>query len=52
MILTHCWQRPGWPALPPHFETEGKLPWAHAKVAGNPSGSRASTIFRRRLHAI
>jgi PAS domain S-box-containing protein len=37
MILTHCWQRPGWPALPPHFETEGKLPWAHAKVAGGES---------------
>ena len=33
MILTHCWQRPGWPALPPRFETEGELPWAHAKVA-------------------
>jgi PAS domain S-box-containing protein len=37
MILTHCWQRPGWPALPPAFETEGKLPWAHAKVAGGES---------------
>ena len=37
MILTHCWQRPGWPALPPHFETEGKLPWAHAKVARGES---------------
>ena len=37
MILTHCWQRPGWPALPPRFETEGKLPWAHAKVARGES---------------
>jgi PAS domain S-box-containing protein len=37
MILTHCWQRPGWPALPPSFQTEGKLPWAHAKVARGES---------------
>ena len=37
MILTHCWQRPGWPALPPRFETEGKLPWAYAKVARGES---------------
>ena len=37
MILTHCWQRPGWPALPPRFQTEGKLPWAHAKVARGES---------------
>ena len=37
MILTQCWQRPGWPALPPRFETEGKLPWAHAKVARGES---------------
>jgi PAS domain S-box-containing protein len=37
MILTHCWQRPGWPPLLPRFEAEGKLPWAHAKVArGEP----------------
>ena len=35
--LTHCWQRPGWPPLPPRFETEGKLPWAHAKVARGES---------------
>jgi PAS domain S-box-containing protein len=32
MVLTHCWQRPGWPPLPPGFPTEGKLPWAHATV--------------------
>ena len=37
MVLTHCWQRPGWPPLPPRFETEGKLPWAHAKVARGES---------------
>ena len=37
MVLTHCWQRPGWPPLPPRFETEGKLPWAYAKVSrGEP----------------
>ena len=37
MVLTHCWHRPGWPRLPPRFETEGKLPWAHAKVARGES---------------
>jgi PAS domain S-box-containing protein len=37
MILTHYWQRPGWPALPARFQTEGELPWAHAKVAGGES---------------
>ena len=37
MVLTHCWQRPGWPPLPPRFETEGKLPWAHAKVSRGES---------------
>ncbi len=37
MVLTHCWQRPGWPPLPPRFEMEGKLPWAHAKVSRGES---------------
>ncbi|HEY5705320.1 MAG TPA: ATP-binding protein [Terrimicrobiaceae bacterium] len=37
MILTHCWQRPGWPPLTARFEREGNLPWAHAKVARGES---------------
>jgi PAS domain S-box-containing protein len=32
MVLTHCWQRPGWPPLPLHFYTNGMLPWARARV--------------------
>jgi PAS domain S-box-containing protein len=32
MVLTHCWQRPGWEPLPPHYSTNGMLPWAQAKV--------------------
>jgi PAS domain S-box-containing protein len=32
MVLTHCWQRPGWAALPQGLSTEGNLPWTHAKV--------------------
>jgi PAS domain S-box-containing protein len=32
MVLTHCWQRPGWPPLPPGFSTEGKLPWVHSRL--------------------
>lgn len=37
MKLTHFWQRPGWPPLPPGFSTEGHLPWAHAKVVRGES---------------
>ena len=32
MVCTHCWQRPGWPPLPPRFATEDKLPWSQAKI--------------------
>lgn len=32
MVLTHCWQRPGWPPLPPRFSTEDNLPWAYATI--------------------
>jgi PAS domain S-box-containing protein len=32
MVLTHCWQRPGWEPLPSHYSTNGMLPWAKAKV--------------------
>jgi PAS domain S-box-containing protein len=32
MVLTHCWQRTGWPALAPRFPTDGKLPWAYGKM--------------------
>lgn len=32
MILTHCWQRPDWPPLSPHFETQSNLPWTHGKA--------------------
>ncbi len=32
MICTHCWQRPGWPPLPPRFPTDENLPWARATV--------------------
>lgn len=42
MILTHCWQRPDWPPLPPDFETQGNLPWAHGKVTRGESFSFAS----------
>ena len=37
MVLTHCWQRPGWPPLPPEFTTEGNLPWAFATMMGGES---------------
>ena len=26
MVCTHCWQRPGWPPLPPHFADRGQAP--------------------------
>jgi PAS domain S-box-containing protein len=32
MVLTHCWQRPGWPPLPMAFATEGMPPWAYATL--------------------
>lgn len=32
MVLTHCWQRPDWPPLPPRLSTDNKLPWAYAKM--------------------
>jgi PAS domain S-box-containing protein len=32
LVLTHCWQRPGWPPLPRGFSTDSRLPWAHAKL--------------------
>ncbi len=32
MVCTHCWQRPGWPPLPPRLSTEDKLPWAEATM--------------------
>lgn len=32
MVCTHSWQRPGWPPLPRHFSTAGKLPWAEEKM--------------------
>jgi signal transduction histidine kinase len=43
MVLTHCWQRPGWPPLPPQMETEGNLPWSHGKVIRGESFSFTST---------
>jgi PAS domain S-box-containing protein len=32
LVLTHCWQCPGWPPLPRGFATEGRLPWAHGML--------------------
>jgi signal transduction histidine kinase len=32
MVLTHCWQRPGWPPLPPAFPADRLLPWAFSTV--------------------
>ena len=32
MVLTHFWQRPAWPALPPRFDVQSKLPWTHSMV--------------------
>jgi PAS domain S-box-containing protein len=32
LVCTHCWQRPGWPPMPPRFPTEDKLPWAQATI--------------------
>jgi PAS domain S-box-containing protein len=32
LVCTHCWQRPGWPPLPPHFSTDDKLPWAEETI--------------------
>lgn len=42
MVLTHCWQRPGWPPLPSDFETPSKLPWSHRKVRRGESFSFTS----------
>lgn len=58
MVLTHCWQRPGWPPLPPELGTEGNLPWAHGKVSRGeffsfssvnelpPEAARDAEVFR------
>jgi PAS domain S-box-containing protein len=32
LVLTHCWQRPGWPALPQSFDTQDNLPWCQRQV--------------------
>jgi PAS domain S-box-containing protein len=32
LVCTHCWQRPGWPPVPPRFPTEDRLPWAQATI--------------------
>jgi PAS domain S-box-containing protein len=32
MILSHRWQRPGWPTLPLGFSTEGTVPWTYATL--------------------
>lgn len=42
MVLTHCWQHPGHPPLPPHFETQGNLPWAYGKMMRGESFSFTS----------
>lgn len=59
MVLTHCWQRPGWPPLPPDFPTDDWLPWLYGKVlAGEtvrfasvgdlpPAAARDVEMFRR-----
>jgi len=58
MVCVHCWQRPGWPPLPPYFTTEGNLPWAYAKLMRAesicftsidqlpPEASRDAEVFR------
>jgi len=32
MVLTHFWQKPGWPPLPARLDAAGLLPWCHAKI--------------------
>ena len=32
LVLTHCWQRPGWSPIPPNFDASLNLPWSHANV--------------------
>ena len=32
LLLTHCWQRPGWPLIPTRFQTSGSIPWAADRI--------------------
>ena len=32
LVCTHCWQRSGWPPLPPRFTTDDRFPWAQATL--------------------
>jgi PAS domain S-box-containing protein len=37
MMLTHCWQREGWPSMPAVLATEDMVPWTHKMVSrGEP----------------
>jgi PAS domain S-box-containing protein len=62
LVCTHCWQRPGWPSVPPRFTTDGTLPWAQATLMRGdniffssvddlpPEAARDAEIFR--LHGL
>ena len=32
MLRTHCWQRPGWPALPQNLTIAENFPWTYSKL--------------------
>ena len=42
LILTHVWQRTGWPPIPSHFYAQDNLPWASGKIARGESFSFSS----------
>ncbi|QIF02311.1 ATP-binding protein [Roseimicrobium sp. ORNL1] len=58
MMLTHHWQRPGFPPLLPRFQPEENFPWIHEKIIRGevfqftrwselpPEASREAALFR------
>lgn len=58
MMLTHHWQRPGFPPLLPRFQPEGNFPWMHEKIVRGevfqftkwnelaPEAAREAVLFR------